>query len=400
LKKQEIKNPAALLEEAAALLVEIAGDEPLHIEMAGIPGMKYAPVRHCFALEDARLHLSGKSTRGARIRRQDGQTRAICVDADNPEEWSRLEIACQVLYYRGYRCLLEPAPSCSLHPGGGHLWVIYDGLVDARSAWKHLCELAPVFDGLEYWPARAQNVRLPAGVYRTPAANEQCLLYDALGLVASNRKEAAQILLTYQTPAAIVPNYPAEPESKQASTRREVKFANLANLSPESDLIAWFNSTHSITDYLQAEIEHPGRGTYMARGTWRGERGRPSVEVHPETNTAYDYGTRERLDCFEAACLVENKSKKELAAEVREAWLASRGPSRQPEPEGGLPVEEKPTTLFPVQKEQEATKAPYDGPYPPPDRLSLCCSAGWQWVASEQAYRCAECIRKQGSHAA
>lgn len=341
--KKPTKDPALLLEEAAALLVEIAGDEPLHIEMAGIPGMKYSPVRHQFALEDARLHLSGKSTRGARIRRQDGQTRAICVDGDNPEEWSRLELACQVLYLQGYRCLLEPAPSCSLHPGGGHLWVIYDGLVDARSAWKHLCELAPIFDDLEYWPASKQNVRLPAGLYITPEAREQCLLYDAFGLVASNRKEAAQILLDYQTPAAIVPNYPAEPEPEKAATRPS-KIQNFWILddAPDrdgKDLIAWFNQTHHITDYLQAEQEHPGRGTYMARGTWRGEKGRPSVEVHPETNSAYDYGTRERLDCFEAAYLTTGKSKSELLSETRKAWMASREPSRSPEQEGGLSVE-------------------------------------------------------------
>jgi len=313
-------DPQETFEAAASLLVEIAGDEHLHAEM-NQPGKKYGPVRHAFNLEDARAHLSGKSTRAARIRRSDGMTRAICVDADNVQEWARLEDGGQLLHCAGYRPLLEPAPACSLHPGGGHLWIVFEALVDARCAWRHVCEIAPMLaQDLEYWPVSAQNVRLPGGVYVTPEASEQCKLYDALGLVAGKRKEVAAALLAYQTPAAIVPAYPPDPETVKP---REKSFI-MKDLPTTGDnptvgeLIAAFNASHTL-----AEVHPPEQGK-MARGIWRNEKGRPSVEYHTDTNTAYDYGTRERLDCFDLACLVSGKSKSELLGELRREWNAAR----------------------------------------------------------------------------
>jgi transcription initiation factor TFIIIB Brf1 subunit/transcription initiation factor TFIIB len=124
----------ARFEAAAALLVENAGPAPQHIEMnlpdkKGRP-RKYGPVYHTFTLEDARAHLAGKKTKGARLWRPDGMTRALCYDADTLETWQALLDATRLLRMAGYVVLLEDSPVGR----GGHLWIIYTGLVDARCA--------------------------------------------------------------------------------------------------------------------------------------------------------------------------------------------------------------------------------------------------------------------------
>ncbi len=35
--------------------------------------------------------------------------------------------------------------------------------------------------------------------------------------------------------------------------------------------------------------------------------------------------------------------------------------------------------------------APYDGPYPPPQRLTICCKSTWRWDGEEQHYVCVAC---------
>src|SRR5258706_11725538 len=78
------------LEEAARLLVDIAGSEPVHIEMSARGPRKYYDVQRALTECDARAHLAGYSTRGATLRHPQGMTRALCYDADTPGDWLRL----------------------------------------------------------------------------------------------------------------------------------------------------------------------------------------------------------------------------------------------------------------------------------------------------------------------
>jgi hypothetical protein len=94
---------------------------------------------------------------------------------------------------------------------------IFDALVDARAARRHVCELAPVLaDVREYWPGPAHavkwnKVRLPGGRYVTPGKSTWCKLYDANGSRLSDHGlAAARVLLTSQTPASIVPPLPSD----------------------------------------------------------------------------------------------------------------------------------------------------------------------------------------------
>lgn len=419
-------SPQETFEQAAALLVEIGGDEPMHAVMNRLDKkgkhQKYGPVWRPFSLGDAREHLRGETTRAARIRHQDGTTRALCIDADNAEEWARLEDAAPLLHCAGYHPLLEAAPACSLHPGGGHMWIIYDGLVDARCAWKHVCEIAPMLATVkEYWPASKQNVRLPGGVYVTPDASEQCTLSDVLGLVADKRKDIAAALLTYQTPAAIVPVYPPdpEPEPKKPSPRATIVQpagpVTGAEISFTPDqLAAWFNGRNRCEDILP-----PAERGALPRAfpTWREHGPEPNVVMYPKTNTWCDFGDGQRGgDALELYVLAAGRDKKEIMRELgREyrAYLLDQAQHQTVKPEkpveaqsdgqAGVSALKTSETLF---AEIESTPAPmaepttiYDGPYAPPDRASLCCdSRDWQWNASAQKYECGACHPREARH--
>ncbi len=130
--------------------------------------------------------------------------------------------AAQHLAAVGYRVLLEPSPAGR----GGHLWVIFDALMDARAARHHVCELAPILaDVREYWPGPAHalkwnKVRLPSGRYVSPACSAWCKLFDSNGReLARNGLEATSVLLTYQTPASIIPLLPPDAQGRDTPAR-------------------------------------------------------------------------------------------------------------------------------------------------------------------------------------
>jgi IS5 family transposase len=107
---------------------------------------------------------------------------------------------------------------------GMERWIIYTDLVDARCAHRHVSELAPMLQEIkERWPSPGNHkVRLPAGCYVKPGFSQQYKLYDAIGgQLADHRRDAARALLTSQTPAAIVPVYPPDPEPDPRSTKRQ-----------------------------------------------------------------------------------------------------------------------------------------------------------------------------------
>ncbi len=129
---------------AVALLVEIAGPEPVHIEMSARGPKKYYDVHRPLTERDARAHLAGRSTRGATLRYPGGMTRALCYDADTPDDWLRLVEAAWRLAECGYRPLLEASPAQDdKHAGGGHLWILYTTLVRATWAHRHAVQIAP-----------------------------------------------------------------------------------------------------------------------------------------------------------------------------------------------------------------------------------------------------------------
>ena len=356
----------ALMQNASALLVDIAGPEPVHIEMSSRGPAKYYEVKRGLELEDARAHLAGKKTKGAMVRRPDGTTRALCYDADTEDDWLALREAAHFLASAGYVPLLEDSPAGR----GGHLWIVYTDLVDARCAHRHVGELAPMLQEIrEHWPGPGNHkVRLLAGRYVKPGFSQQCKLYDAIGgLLADNRQDAARALLAYQTPAAIVPVYPPAPEpdprspkwqpsSSKAFSQKQQEQACPTFQGPDArwqqkynqylwfqftpqQLAAWYNEQHSIEELLPPE--HNGMG--LAR--WRGER-TASVGYTRDGEGWVDFGASTRHangkqdggDALELEARISEQSKPEtlrqvardLIKEARAALETAAGSGQQP----------------------------------------------------------------------
>jgi hypothetical protein len=200
-------------EAAARLLLDIAGPAPAHIQMSRSGPKKYYTIAHALTLDDAREHLTGRTTRGALCSRPDGLTRALAYDADDPQGWQRLQEAARLLAAAGYQPLLEPSPRAER---GGHLWLIYTALVDAQEARASAHAIAPQLAQIaEYWPGPSgtngyNRIRLPGGRYVARDFSAWCHLYDAAGQeLARHGLSAARVLLQMQTPAELVPAAPA-----------------------------------------------------------------------------------------------------------------------------------------------------------------------------------------------
>ena len=187
---------------AARLLVAIAGPWPAHIEMSARGPKKYYEVHRPFDERDGRLHLLGWRTKGAALCYPDGMTRALCYDADTPTDWQRLQETARALAACGYAPLLEASPVGR----GGHLWIIYTGLVEASWAQRQAVARAPQLQEIgECWPGAARKVRLPGGKYVQPGFAAWCTLTNAAGTVlVTDGQSAARVLLDFQTPATVV----------------------------------------------------------------------------------------------------------------------------------------------------------------------------------------------------
>ncbi len=213
------------LEQAAQLLLEIAGPAGEHIEMSAIGPAKYYTVPRPITLDDCLKHLRGIKARGAQLRHPEGMTRALAFDSDTTRVypgWWWMVGAAQHLAAAGYQVLLEPSPAGR----GGHLWIIFDGLVDARAARHHVCSIATILaDVGEYWPGPAHalkwnKVRLPGGRYVSPTRSAWCKLFDSNGCeLARNGLETASALLAHQTPASIVPPLPPDAQGQDTPAR-------------------------------------------------------------------------------------------------------------------------------------------------------------------------------------
>jgi DNA-binding MarR family transcriptional regulator len=287
------------MQEAAALLVAMAGPARTHIEMCKTGPKKYTTINRPLSQTDALYHLRGGQARGALCSYPTGQTHALCYDADDAECWRTLESAARALAEAGYLPILEPSPA----QRGGHLWIIFDALVDAGAARSHAHQLAPTLAEItEYWPgpATAKNwnrVRLPGGKYRRPEVNAWCRLVSVADGEAAREGglEAARLLLSHQTPTALVPQIgqgvpresldtpqapakqPAAPSPSISETPAEVdqhwqgKYGTdegkrLWFAFPATYVAAWWNERHSVDDLLPSERNGYGLAT------WRGER--------------------------------------------------------------------------------------------------------------------------------
>src|SRR5213592_4158574 len=95
------------LHQTAMLLLDIAGDSPEHITMNTNPDIpkKYVTVHRRPTLEDMRKHVQGRKTLGATLQHQDGTTRALCFDADDPQTWQSLQDTAISLEDLGYKPL-------------------------------------------------------------------------------------------------------------------------------------------------------------------------------------------------------------------------------------------------------------------------------------------------------
>lgn len=113
-------------------------------------------------------------------------TRALAFDRDTTRVypgWRWMPGAAQHLAAVGYQVLLEPSPAGR----GGHLWIVFGGLVDVPAARYYVSSSAPILaDVGEYWPGPAHilkwnKVRLPGGRYVSPALSAWCKLFDGNG---------------------------------------------------------------------------------------------------------------------------------------------------------------------------------------------------------------------------
>ncbi len=267
------------LAAAARLLVEIAGPEPVHIEMSARGPKKYYDVHRALCEQDGRLHLLGWRTKGATLRHPDDMTRALCYDADTPGDWQRLQEAARALAASGYTPLLEVSPAGR----GGHLWIIYTDLVCAAWARWHVLELAPQLAEIaESWPnagPRAHKVRLPGGKYVQPGLSQWCILSDGRGsMLTTDGRSAARVLLDFQTSVALIPAYRPEPGSfvqgsgasmvYNATTQRQHGQGDLGEVDKwwrkkynrflwfqftPQQLAALYNERHPLQEMLQLE---------------------------------------------------------------------------------------------------------------------------------------------------
>src|SRR5207302_1367181 len=130
--------------------------------------------------------------RGAFCSYPDNLTRALCWDVDSAEAWEVLTIHARALALAGYFPILEQSPSGR----GGHLWIIFEKLVNADASRHAVHTIVPELAKIsEHWPnqyyGKGNRVRLPGGRYTAYGVNSWCQLVSvADGEHSSNGKEA------------------------------------------------------------------------------------------------------------------------------------------------------------------------------------------------------------------
>lgn len=328
------------------LLLAVAGSQRV-IKMLNGSGQDkyvYLPKPGTITPALAKQHVAGTITLGADLRHPGDQCGALCFDRDCQEEWARLQDAARELAPYGYQPLLEPSPGRS-DTGllrGGHLWIIFDGLVDIAAAQNHVRSLAPALrDVSEFWPRPGDGgnrVRLPGGRYRHPdGTSEWCVLHDVAGTVlATDGPSALAAIATHLTPASIVPPLPASepsPAPTPAPRPRRAPLDEAAWLArygdrpgllfrlDQAEVIRRFNERVTCAELLPLE-----RGSDYAWAVWRGERNKPSVHYTQADTHWTDFGASAELDngkqdggdAFELLCRLESMKGRTKTEVIRE----------------------------------------------------------------------------------
>jgi hypothetical protein len=377
------------LREVAALLLSLAGQSDEHIEMSRTADKKYYTVSRPLTERDLLDHLCGGKARGALCHYPDGRTRGLGWDEDTAAGWAVLQDAARTLVSVGYLPILEPSPAGR----GGHLWIVFDALVDASTARQHIYSLAPALATIkEYWPGpqeakRWNKVRLPGGKYVRPGINAWCPLISVSdGETSHDGLSAAQILLAHQTPASIV----AVSSSCKEETPVEVVMlsgkvqdeSNLheqatnipANANPTSKLLpgdrrhkqsidsqwratygqnesgshlwfaftpqylaSWYNAHHDIRDLLP-----PERNGY-GLASWRGEQ---TASVAMRDNHWTDFGASARRpdgmqdggDALELQVRLTQTSKSDILRQVAKELVAQARAELESTAQAGQPI--------------------------------------------------------------
>lgn len=299
--------------DAAQLLLEIAGTAPEHIEMCKTGDSKYVTVKRSPHQGDMLAHLRGYQMKGATLRHPFGLTRASCDDADSAEDWQRLKQAARQLALAGYQVILEPSPAIGNHQGGGHLWVIYDRLVDAYSARQTMLQYAPMLsESKECWPREGNHrVRLPGGKYVRPGVAAWCKLEDVLGNELSHDGAGtALVLIQYQTPAAIVNTYdkPAPVLEMRSEKREQAAHAGVPGKNDDRAIMATINDSFSWDELAALCGGYNRRGYFPA--IWRNNEPPYDVKVDPKTDKAKDFGNKawlggKPMDKHQVWCLIQ-----------------------------------------------------------------------------------------------
>jgi hypothetical protein len=356
-------------EQAARLLLTVAGPGDEHIEMSRTGSAKYYTIYRPLTFEDCLGHLQGKKTRGAQLRYPEHKTHALAYDADVYRKypgWWWITGAAQQLADAGYRVLLEPSPANR----GGHLWILFSDLVDVRAARCHVRELAPILaDVSEYWPGpewavKWNKVRLPGGKYVSPETSTWCKLYDPDGYELSHDGlSSARVLLDVQTPASIVPPLPAdyqEPERPPDASALDHRWDQRERSAPQlqreqrstsyeqhasdaeqerkygqvnrflwfhytpAQLATWYNERHSVDDLLDFDRNRMANAEQVGRS----ER-TPSLGSTRDRQHWADFGAAARQldgrpdggDVLELLARVSSDSKSEILRQLGQVMV-------------------------------------------------------------------------------
>ncbi len=326
-----------------------AGEDETSIEMIAT-SQKYTTRMDKLSREQIEAHLDGSHTYGTRMWRADGLTRGFLVDGDSKAAIERLEQGASKLLAAGFFPIREYIPEdrprevAGYHSDSRRFLIVMDALVDARAGWKRIFEIAPEWEGLECWPMvgatpKGNRTRLPGGLYRMPNyAGGWCELYSLSDCESSsNGLEAAALLYTHQSSAALIPPLPepvqAPPEvesSEQEETAPLPERGNEQLLAAQSDnphfliafapcdLAARFNSEHDLADYL----ERGRNGKYFSPN---GQERTPSSAVYYKdgrelftdfsTHGTRPDGTHDTGDALEVYCKQSHRSKRDVLKE-------------------------------------------------------------------------------------
>lgn len=213
-------------------------------------------------------HLRGFITLGAYALNTDSQANWICLDADNPEQWGKLQHVSASLSKRDVPSYLEPSRR------GGHLWIFIPPMkgTEARRFGKQLVtnyrigtiELYPKQDVLR--TGTGSFVRLPLGVHRLTAHRYHFITPTGEPIAPTIRAQIALLTHPARVPESYITKvlahapealkaYPTPPfkEKKQDTSKRRILTG-----TPSERIKASISVKAFVGQYV--ELDPQGRG--------------------------------------------------------------------------------------------------------------------------------------------